>query len=337
MRAEIVNNVSLSAKNKTKMSGKTRELVYNIFVINLIQDFPAAFFYYIIVIAPGVIAGFFASGLIHEFAPEFWVKKGVGRQGLGLIIFVAISGALLPLCSWAELPLALSFYKKGAKLGPVLTFLLTAPATSIVSLILMYQILGLKFVLYNFCAVILMGAIVGIAGNLLKVASPAQEKEDDTALLKTKSEFYEFIKLRAHKKTFKERLAQAFKYGFVDLAKEIGPWILAGIVVAALVSNSAPLKDWIRHNLSGLHAYSFVLVLSATMINSSYTGVFLANAFMHQGLPLGPAMCFLLLSPVLSYGTVFVLKKEFGLKVVCVYVGLVVGLSLLLGYFFPFL
>lgn len=305
-------------------------------MVNSLRDFLSVFLHCTGVIAPGVVAGFLASGLIHEFAPEYWVKKGVGRSGLGLIFFVAVSGALLPLCSWAELPLALSFYKRGARLGPVLTFLLTAPATSIVSLILAYQILGLRFAMYDFCAVILMGVLAGIAGNLLKVPAAYRHNEDTAGLDKTKSDFYEFIKLRATKKTFKQRLAGSFKYGFVDLAKEIGPWIVAGIAIAALLNNSAPLNEWIRRNLSGMHAYSFVLVLSATMINTSYTGVFLAKAFMDQGLPQGAAMCFLLLSPVLTYGTIFVVKREFGLKVVCVYTGLVVGLSVVLGYLFSF-
>ncbi len=158
-------------------------------MINFTQTYLTSLLEYIGMIAPGMVAGFLASGLIHEFAPEFWVKKIVGRSGLGLIFFVVISGALLPLCSWAELPLALSFYKKGAKLGPVLAFLLAAPATSIISLILAYQILGLKFVLFIFCAVMLMGVLAGIVGNHFSVSGPAQKKEEPEELNKAKSDF----------------------------------------------------------------------------------------------------------------------------------------------------
>ncbi len=76
-------------------------------------------------------------------------------------------------------------HQKGARLGPVLAFLVATPATSITALLVCYGLLGLKFTVFIFFAVILMGLIMGIVGNLISfsppkgLANPAccQEKE----------------------------------------------------------------------------------------------------------------------------------------------------------------
>lgn len=64
--------------------------------------------------------------------------------------------------------MAISFYKKGARVGPVLAFLVATPATSVTALLVCWQILGHRFTIFIFFAVILMGLITGIIGNSLK-------------------------------------------------------------------------------------------------------------------------------------------------------------------------
>src|SRR3989338_1095987 len=100
------------------------------------------YFYEII---PALAIGFFISGLIHELVPEDKVLKYLGGGGLKPIFYSTLVGTFLPICCWGPLPIAVSFYKRGAPLGPVLAFLVAPPATSISELLVTYSLLGLKF------------------------------------------------------------------------------------------------------------------------------------------------------------------------------------------------
>ncbi len=86
---------------------------------------------------------------------------------------------ILPICCVGSLPVAISFHKKGARLGPVLAFLVATPATSVTALIVTYRLLGVSFTVYIFFSVTLMGVIIGSIGNLLKVR---QKSKDETAV-----------------------------------------------------------------------------------------------------------------------------------------------------------
>ena len=123
--------------------------------------------HYLIEIIPALALGFFLSGLAHEFIPQRWVDENLGKPGIRPILISTFVGAMLPICCWGSLPIAVGFYKKGARLGPVLAFLVATPATSISALLVTYNILGLKFAIFIFFAVIFMGVTIGLVGNRL--------------------------------------------------------------------------------------------------------------------------------------------------------------------------
>ena len=91
----------------------------------------------------------------------------------------------------------MSFYKKGARLGPILAFLVATPATSVSALLVAYSVLGLKFAIYIFFAVIIMGVFVGMIGNLLTYEPKKFAKEADakgwpgTAIMKAAIKYAE--------------------------------------------------------------------------------------------------------------------------------------------------
>jgi uncharacterized membrane protein YraQ (UPF0718 family) len=65
-------------------------------------------------------------------------------------------------------------------LGSVLAFLVATPDTSVTSLLVSYGLLGAKFVIFEFFAVITMGLVMGLVGNATKskakiVVPPAQQ------------------------------------------------------------------------------------------------------------------------------------------------------------------
>src|SRR3989338_4588966 len=98
------------------------------------QQFIVIFLHYLQEVLPALAIGFFISGLVHELIPEDKVLKYLGSGGIKPIFYSTLIGTLLPVCCWGSLPIAVSFYKKGARLGPVLAFLVATPATSISAL-----------------------------------------------------------------------------------------------------------------------------------------------------------------------------------------------------------
>ncbi|MBU1027012.1 MAG: permease, partial [Candidatus Margulisbacteria bacterium] len=142
-----------------------------------INIFLRTFLHYVVEVAPVLILGFFISGLIHEFLPDNFVEKYLAGKSFMAILWATFVGALLPVCCIGNLPVAVSFYRKGARLGPVLAFLVATPATSITALFVCYRLLGLNFTVYIFFAAIVVGIIMGLIGNLFPVKSTKKEAE----------------------------------------------------------------------------------------------------------------------------------------------------------------
>ncbi len=282
--------------------------------------------HYLIEILPALAIGFFLSGLIHEFIPTVWVERNLGKKGLRGIFYATITGTLLPICCWGVLPVAVSFYRKGSKLGPILAFLVATPATSVSALLVTYGLLGLKFAIFIFFAVILMGMFIGVIGNQISF-KPAKASEELCPHCQE-------ITPHTHKKNFLEHIKSVFKFAFWDLPKDIGPATILGLILAALVVTFLPLGLWIRHNLSGFLGYIFALVFGLVTYICSTGTVPLVDAFIKQGLSIGAGMTLLLVGPITSYGTILVLRKEFGMKILLIYLSFISISSLVLGYLF---
>lgn len=282
--------------------------------------------HYLFEILPVLALGFFLSGLIHEFIPTGWVERNLGKKGIKSIFYATITGTILPICCWGALPVAVSFYKKGSKLGPILAFLVATPATSVSALLVTYRLLGIKFAIFIFFAVILMGMLIGLIGNKL-IFVPRETKEEICPHCNEDSN-------HSHKRNFSQRMKSVFKFSFLDMPREIGLEIFLGIVMAAFVATFVPVGLWIRQNLSGSFGYIFALVFGLVMYICATATVPLVDAFVKQGLNLGAGMTLLLVGPITSYGTILVLRKEFGWKILLIYLSFISLSSLVLGYLF---
>jgi uncharacterized membrane protein YraQ (UPF0718 family) len=66
----------------------------------------------------------------------------------------------------------------------------------------------------------------------------------------------------------------------------------------------------------------------------STASVPLVHAFVSQGMNIGAGMVLLLVGPITSWGTILVLRKEFGGKTLAIYLMVVSIMALALGYCF---
>ncbi|MEW6481837.1 MAG: permease, partial [bacterium] len=60
----------------------------------------------------------------------------------------------------------------------------------------------------------------------------------------------------------------------------------------------------------------------------------LVHAFVSQGMSIGAGMVLLLVGPITSWGTILVLRKEFGGKTLAVYLVIIAVMALALGWCF---
>lgn len=134
---------------------------------------------YLIEVLPFLAVGFFLSGLIYEFVPTRWVERYLGGKGIKPLLYSTLVGTTLPICCIGSLPVAVSLHQKGARLGPVLAFLVATPATSVTALLVCYGLLGIKFTAFIFFAVIVMGLVMGFIGNLIRVKPRAFASQNE--------------------------------------------------------------------------------------------------------------------------------------------------------------
>lgn len=283
---------------------------------------------YLVDVLPALLLGFFLSGLIHEFFPSSWIEKYLGQSNIRSVLYATVAGTILPICCWGSLPMAVAFYKKGSRLGAVLAFLVATPATSVTALLISYRLLGPAFAVYEFFAVIIIGIVVGVVGNMFSQTRESSEEKTCSDCAAEDSDTG---------KSFTGRWHSALRFAFRDLPKDIGLETLAGIILAAVVISFAPIGEWIQQYLTGGAGYLFSVVFGLTMYICATGTVPLVDAFLDQGLNLGAGMTLLLIGPVTSYATILVVRKKFGMTVLLTYLGVVTVLSVLLGIFFTLL
>jgi len=264
--------------------------------------------------------GFLISGLVHEFISTTWIQKHLGKKGIGSIFYATLVGTILPICCIGSLPVAISFYKKGARLGPILAFLVATPATSIPALLITYKLLGAYFTIFLFVSVILLGLIIGLVGNFFS-QPPKKEQEicDNCASNK------------------KIRIRSVLRFAFWQMPKEIGLEILLGLVLAALIVSVTPVGELVRTYLSGFGGYIFAVIFGLIMYICATASVPFIHALISQGINTGAALTLLLLGPITSYSALFVLRKIFGLKILLTYLTIICTVALLAGYIFAFI
>ena len=275
-------------------------------------------------IVPALAVGFLISGLVHELVPEDVVFKHLGGGGMRPILYATVVGTILPVCCWGSLPIAVSFRKKGARLGPVLAFLVATPATSISALVVVFSVLGARFALYTFAAVILMGLGAGFLGDFFHVDPRLSPDAATPCCSNCESEI-------PPKRSRSERAKSALRFAYVTLPKDIGAEILAGVLIAAAVGAFAPVQHFIHNYLGGWMGYTFSVVFGIVTYLCSTASVPLVDSLVKQGLAPGAGMTLLLIGPITSYGTMLVLRKEFGAKVLVAFLVFLTIASLVLG------
>jgi len=287
--------------------------------------------HYAVEVLPSLAAGFFISGIINEFVPTAIINRYLGKKGIMPIIYTTIAGIILPVCCIGSLPVAVGLRKKGVALGPVLAFLVATPATSVTAVIVTWRLLGLGFTLYLCSTVIVMGLILGLIGNTIKAGKMRVDADICPNCATGVGEHNHEVK------TLPARIRSIFVYSFIEQPREMGLEIAVGLLLAAAVASVTPIQNIVRNHLAGGLGYIFSLIFGMVMYICSTASVPMVDAFVTSGMNTGAGLVLLLVGPITSYGTILVLKKEFGAKVLALYLFVIVVVSLTAGYLYTIL
>lgn len=89
----------------------------------------------------------------------------------------SISGTILAVCSCTVLPLFKGIYKKGAGIGPAVSFLYSGPAINVLAIILTAKVLGPRFGIARAAGAVLFAVLIGA---LMQLIFYREDKERST-------------------------------------------------------------------------------------------------------------------------------------------------------------
>jgi hypothetical protein len=111
-----------------------------------------------------LLPAFFIAGALAALIPKEAITKYLGRDAPRWISYPAsaLGGFVLAVCSCTIMPLFASIYKKGAGLGPAITFLFVGPAVNILAITFTGAVIGMDIAIARIILSILFGISIGL-------------------------------------------------------------------------------------------------------------------------------------------------------------------------------
>ena len=116
-----------------------------------------------------LLPAFYIAGAMTALIPKETVTRFLGRNTPKFISYpaAALAGSVLAVCSCTIVPLFAGIYKKGAGIGPAITFLFFAPAANILALIYTGGVIGADLAIARLLLSLAFGIGIGIIMALL--------------------------------------------------------------------------------------------------------------------------------------------------------------------------
>ena len=111
-----------------------------------------------------LLPAFFIAGAMTALIPKEAITRFLGRSTPKTISYpaAAAAGSVLAVCSCTIVPIFAGIYRKGAGLGPAITFLFFAPAANILALVYTGAIIGADFAFARFALSLVFGIGIGL-------------------------------------------------------------------------------------------------------------------------------------------------------------------------------
>jgi len=316
-----------------------------------------------------LVPALFIAGAIAVFIQKEKVMKYLGHEAKKYVSYgvASVSGAILAVCSCTILPLFAGIRKRGAGLGPAITFLFAGPAINIAAMFLTISVLGVQIGAARIIASITISILVGITMAVIfreqaeKGKLVIEETEESKLSNKVLMVFFGLMvgvlvvnglqidKIMKYSLMgiftlgvvglvmwkFKDHITQKWLEETWNFSKIILPLLFIGVFIAGFIMPLLP--ETLIQNLVGSNTVLgnlIAAVFGAFMYFSTLTEIPILQALIAKGMASGPALTLLLAGPSLSLPSMLVIRKVLGTTKTAVYVGLVIAYATIAGLVF---
>ncbi|HEX7662938.1 MAG TPA: permease [Polyangiaceae bacterium] len=265
----------------------------------------AAFFALARIIALPLLIACAVAGIGHVILPQKtpkWLARSDGA--LGAMRGLAV-GMLLPVCSCGIVPLHRTLADKRLVPSAAAGILVASPELGPAALLLSWALLGPTLFVARICT----AAVAALACAFVLTNVVGSGPRRDSAA--PPSSHHPHDHGHDHEKPrLGESLVHAARFGFVEMLDHTAPWLLAGLLAAALAEPTIPHDAFV-----GLSP--FLLVPAAALAGvpfyvSASAAMPVLAVLLHKGLSPGAAVAFLLTAPAVTPATIAMLDRRFG-------------------------
>ena len=286
--------------------------------------------------APWLLVGFALAGVLSQIIPTSLVRRVLATQSAGSVFKAVLIGIPLPLCSCGVIPVAASLRRAGASKGATAAFTASTPQTGVDSISATYSMMGWPFTLARIAADVISGLLAGIWINLTDKGigkendgcseAPASCCGCDEGVASDTSDSQRTPRPVVEASGLKGRVAAAWREGFVVLPRDIGLYLIIGILLGALLTTVIP-HDLVERYLPGsVVSYALVTLVSMPVYVCATGSIPVAFGLISAGFSPGAALVFLVTGPATNTATISTLLKLIGKKATFIYLtALLVG------------
>ena len=264
--------------------------------------------------APYLLLGFLIAGVLHVFVPQKFYANYLSRTNKLSVLWAALLGVPLPLCSCGVIPTAIGLKNEKASKGAIASFLIATPQTGIDSILATFSLMGLGFAIIRPVAALITGVCGGLLVNRLV-------RDDEFCSVDEKSQT---SNLKSQTK-----LWRVLKYAYYDMIRDIGLRLLIGLVVAALIQVAVPDEFFLSFGSQPLVQMLVILAIAVPMYICSTGSIPVAAALMMKGLSPGAALVMLMAGPAVNLASILVVHKAMGRRFTWIYLMTIVVFAVL--------
>jgi hypothetical protein len=311
------------------------------FVFEFIREFITLFSE----MAPFLLLGFLLAGILHVWVPNHLYVPKIAKSNFASVLWAALFGVPLPICSCGVIPTSIAIRKEGASKGASVSFLISTPATGVDSILATYSLLGLPFAILRPVAAFVTALFGGVLTNFAtrgEIAENAVAEMHGNSAVKHEHEHHEHEhhhhdhddhcecgnhehgccccgNLDTHEATFVEKVKETFRYGLVNMVGDVSKWLMIGLVLGALISAFVPNELFLALREKPILCMVCVLLLAMPMYTCATGSIPLALALVAKGITPGAALVLLMAGPATSIASMLVVGKAFGKRTLVAY------------------
>ncbi|MSQ60122.1 MAG: hypothetical protein EXR36_10890 [Betaproteobacteria bacterium] len=295
-----------------------------------------------------LLLGFLLAGVLVVFVPQKLLSRLLGAGKIKSVLWASSIGAPLPLCSCGVLPTALSLRKQGATPGATVSFLIATPETGVDSISITYALMDPIITVFRPLAAVVTAVAAGIATNFLGIPAvsaqpagpvppalgqggPEQHSGHDHA-----RDHGEHMHDAHGPSNYATRIwrgiGQVNHYAFRDLLDETSYWLVLGFVLSGLIAVALPTAFLDQYLANEFTSMLVMLMIGIPIYICASASTPLAAALVLKGLNPGAALVFLLAGPATNIGSLVVLAKFLGARILSIYLGAIVIVTLAAGF-----